>query len=83
MNKIKKNYITIGIIIVAIIFLIVSKFQNKNDSPDQALPTRDTVGLEGYATIEEFCADFTASQEFDDSKRAESFYKECLVSYSL
>ncbi len=73
----------LGIILLAIIFFVVSKVQNKNIENKDVLPTRDTAEFEGYATLEEFCRDLTASQEYDDPSREESFYQECLASYSL
>ncbi len=72
----------LGVIIIAIIFLIVSKIQNIKQV-EEVLPTRDTAQFEGYSNIEDFCTDLTSSQQYDDKAREESFYQECLTSYSL
>lgn len=81
-NFSKKTIFMFGIIALAIILLIVSKIQNKTTN-EEVLPTRDTAEFEGYKNIEDFCADLTSSQEYDDKAREESFYQECLTSYSL
>ncbi len=83
MNKNKKIYITIGIIILAVILLVVSKIQQKTNPSEEVLPTRDTENLEAYTNIEDFCTDLTASQEFDEKTREDAFYQECLSEYSL
>jgi hypothetical protein len=79
----KKTILMLSIIGIAIILLIASKIQNRGKSQEEFLPTRDTAQFEGYANVEEFCTDLTSSQEYDDKAREESFYQECLTSYSL
>lgn len=82
-NFSKKTIFMFGIIALAIILLIVSKIQNKVTKNEEVLPTRDSAQFEGYTNIEDFCADLTSSQEYDDIERRQSFYQECLTSYSL
>ncbi len=82
-NLSKKTILMLGIIALAIILLIVSKIQHVTKSNEEVLPTRDTTEFEGYQNIEDFCIDLTSSQEYDDPIREESFYQECLTSYSL
>lgn len=81
-NFSKKTILMFGIIAFAVVLLIVSKIQNKTKN-EEVLPTRDTAQFEGYENIEDFCADLTSSQEYDDKMREETFYQECLTSYSL
>lgn len=84
MNKNKKIIITIGIILLAFVLLLVSKFQQRKSLENQdILPTRDTEGIQGYQTIEEFCTDLTLTQELNDENRRQGFYQECLQNYSL
>lgn len=74
-----KKYIILIIIVVAILLLI---FRDSSPSKDsEPLPTRDTEGIEGYASISEFCKELSKSQEFDDQTREKSFYESCLVEY--
>lgn len=75
----KKIIATVAIIIIALILLIVGGGDKGRE--DEILPTRDVDGIEGYASIEEFCAELTASQEFDDTDRDASFYETCLLEY--
>ena len=75
----KKTIATLIIIAIGIILLIVGGPSKKDQ---EILPTRDVEGIEGYASIEEFCTELTASQEFDDTDREASFFQTCLLEYN-
>jgi len=73
----KKVIGTLTIIFIAILLIIFSdKDTKKNENP---LPTRDTVDLGSYESIEDFCQEYTTSQELEDITREESFYQDCLL----
>lgn len=70
----KKVIAVLAIIAIGIILLIVGGV----DKNEALLPTRDIEGVEPIANVEEYCQKITDLQEFDDVKRANEFYQDCL-----